>query len=694
MSLQPGLAAAPGLDTAALKAVRTSLPGKLLGRTSAILASVALVLGFAELANTSMAHLGLVLSPPWLNQTLLIGVPALVIAVQLLNEWRAERNRRMASILAIKPSAVPDDYFRIGPYLDTDKDRNSFTRADKAHEKVLWWLRQSTSMPLYLTGDSGSGKSSLLNTFVLPALRKDGWTVIPVRASQDAEAALTAALTPPRRTRTSAVRELIEAAVRRYDDRLILVLDQFEEFIILSVPQKQQAIAATFANLAERPIKGLKILLVIRSDYQTALDEMGLPRLLQGQNFLQIGRFREEAARAFLKGSRLSLKDEPLARLLKSAAELDDTPGMVRPITLNVLGYILLLQGGAVAPSLDAGKLVRDYIAQTVENPAIRAWSPSVLEELLTEQGTKRMRRETELATETRLRPAEVRAVLHVLSDAALARPLEANEDAWELSHDFVARAVGRYLGRRRGDLWRRIGAYAAPALLTFAVMVGLAAVEWNYLAPNQGLMISNQVSKGFEQLASDKVVVRLGGIYALEGAMNTSMEYHQPVLEALCAFVRDSTIGKIVGKEPTTEIQAVLSTIGRRADGPGHVNLSNAQLSGANLIAANLRGADLSGVHLSDANLGDAKLTSARLNGADLRGANLRGADLRGADLDGVNLSDANLRDAIVSDAYLHDAQLSGADLRGIDLGQAQLDAACGTAAVLPGGLVMRSCP
>jgi hypothetical protein len=47
-------------------------------------------------------------------------------------------------------------------------------------------------------------------------------------------------------------------------------------------------------------------------------------------------------------------------------------------------------------------------------------------------------------------------------------------------------------------------------------------------------LLISNQVAKGFEQLGSDKIVVRLGGIYALEGVMNTSQQYHQPVLEAL----------------------------------------------------------------------------------------------------------------------------------------------------------------
>jgi hypothetical protein len=47
-------------------------------------------------------------------------------------------------------------------------------------------------------------------------------------------------------------------------------------------------------------------------------------------------------------------------------------------------------------------------------------------------------------------------------------------------------------------------------------------------------LLVSNQVSKGFEQLASDKIAMRLGGIYALEGVMNdkASEQYHKPVLE------------------------------------------------------------------------------------------------------------------------------------------------------------------
>ena len=93
---------------------------------------------------------------------------------------------------------------------------------------------------------------------------------------------------------------------------------------------------------------------------------------------------------------------------------------------------------------------------------------------------------------------------------------------------------------------------------------------------------------------------MRLGGLYALEGVMNTSEQYHGPVLEALCAFVREHTsIGKTVSEKPATDIQAALTVIGRRAEGPGTLDLNNVSIAGANL-----RGANLSDANLSDANL------------------------------------------------------------------------------------------
>ena len=179
-------------------------------------------------------------------------------------------------------------------------------------------------------------------------------------------------------------------------------------------------------------------------------------------------------------------------------------------------------------------------------------------------------------------------------------------------------------------------------------------------------LLISNQASKGFEQLASDKMAMRLGGIYALEGVMNASErpeQYRGPVLEMLCAFVREYTIGKTVFEKPAIDIQAALTVIGRRK-GQELADLAKANIPGANLSGANLSGANLSGVNL---------------RGADLTGANLRSANLRGANL---------------SAAYLIRANLTGVKY----LIQTQLNEACGNNETeLPEGLgltPLKPCP
>ncbi len=189
----------------------------------------------------------------------------------------------------------------------------------------------------------------------------------------------------------------------------------------------------------------------------------------------EVSLFTLAASGAFLARSPLSLQPATIDRLVASASELDDRPGLVRPITLNVIGHVLA-SGKAVVPSLDAGQLVHQYISETVGQPAIRDVAPAVLEQLITEQSTKRPRSEEELSEATHLRRGEVRAVLNGLAAAALVRPLDPAAAVWELSHDFIARAVGRYLGRRRHDVLRRGATFAAPALLLTA-LVGVAGV-------------------------------------------------------------------------------------------------------------------------------------------------------------------------------------------------------------------------
>jgi hypothetical protein len=153
------------------------------------------------------------------------------------------------------------------------------------------------------------------------------------------------------------------------------------------------------------------------------------------------------------------------------------------------------------------------------------------------------------------------------------------------------------------------------------AVLIGAGFAYLQFIGQQQAahdLLISNQVAKGFELLGNKdgQIEQRLGGIYALEGVMNDSEPYRQPVLEALCAFVRNETqpqlaesvTGKVLEalvktpgagatqhqlQDPVTDVQAALTVIGRRNPGPGRVDSHGAH--GARLSDAELFGVDLS---------------------------------------------------------------------------------------------------
>jgi hypothetical protein len=274
---------------------------------------------------------------------------------------------------------------------------------------------------------------------------------------------------------------------------------------------------------------------------------------------------------------------------------------------------------------------------------------------------------------------------------------------------------------KARADTEDNFRKTVGQALGGAAVLIGAGAAYLQFTQQQQAvrdqlqashdLLISNQVSKGFEQLAGKEMAMRLGGIYALEGVMNTSEQYHRSVLEALCAFVRDSTTPHDsttanTSKSPATDVQAALSVIGRRKPGDGDVNLSGANIHGANLSGANLSGAFLSNANLSEAALNSANLAGLEVSAGVIRFTDLRGVNLGLADLGGANLSvtelthadlhGADLRNATLKDADLGDADLTDADLTDVrDLKQDILDRACGKPKALPPGLTLeRPCP
>jgi hypothetical protein len=193
---------------------------------------------------------------------------------------------------------------------------------------------------------------------------------------------------------------------------------------------------------------------------------------------------------------------------------------------------------------------------------------------------------------------------------------------------------------------------------------------------------ITERFTRAIEQLGSDNIDIRLGGIYALERIAASSEVDRGPILEVLTAYVRGHSpwppagweYGTETPPEPddrhlaslqfrTPDVQAVLSILGRRRvlDGDdelllARVDLRRAYLRRANLERANLRNSSLRGLQGRNA-----LLHHANLKHSDLTNANLEGADLRGADLQHANLSGANLRGTNLGGALLEAAVLTG---------------------------------
>jgi hypothetical protein len=225
------------------------------------------------------------------------------------------------------------------------------------------------------------------------------------------------------------------------------------------------------------------------------------------------------------------------------------------------------------------------------------------------------------------------------------------------------------------------------------ALLAGLVFTN-RTLGLNQQGQITDRFTKATDQLGSDKLDIRLGGIYSMERIARDSKNDQGPVMEVLTAFVRDhapatptSTASTGTTSTVPTDVQAVLTVVGRRnvLNDPegyrpnlGYTDLTRANLSGANLSLADLSLADLTDAELSLAGLGGADLTRANLSGANLSLADLTGANLTGADLTRANLSGAHLIIAILTDANLTRANLSGVRLGSvIGLVQAQIDSA-----------------
>jgi hypothetical protein len=223
-------------------------------------------------------------------------------------------------------------------------------------------------------------------------------------------------------------------------------------------------------------------------------------------------------------------------------------------------------------------------------------------------------------------------------------------------------------------------------------LVVGGAVATWRQVHISREGQITERFTRAVDQLGSDNVDVRIGGIYALERIATNSPADRTAIQYLLGAFVRNHAswpVGASGGPQHPTatvdeqlpylgirapDIQAAVGVLGRRPPSPdaGMLYLSRTDLRGLQLV-----GCDLTGVQIRHTNLARAFLRETRLERSDLKDT-----DLRGADLESAHLTEADLSHAYLQGANLRRANLSHTDLRGTNLTGSILDGAVLTGA------------
>jgi hypothetical protein len=137
---------------------------------------------------------------------------------------------------------------------------------------------------------------------------------------------------------------------------------------------------------------------------------------------------------------------------------------------------------------------------------------------------------------------------------------------------------LGRHdVGSAQGTLLQSARDAARGRLLTLGAGL-LAAGALLFTARNFWLSREGQVTdrytKAIEQLGSDKLDVRIGGIYALERIARDSVKDHATVMEVLTTFIREHSRepwpppgpdGTAPDRSTRPDVQAAATVIGRR---------------------------------------------------------------------------------------------------------------------------------
>ena len=349
----------------------------------------------------------------------------------------------------------------------TENDQGLFFGREEEIENICSRILSRRSFLLY--GRSGVGKSSILRAGLIPWLQDQGHRACIIRSFTDPLQHMTHVV---RRLVLEdgneevdpaglSLRELLHHLRSGPSSRLVVMLDQFEEFFLLLDAESRQAFISELGAIMEDDTLPLQFVFVLREDMLAEMSQLkpSVPEIFHHE--YRLGRLSPEQAVRAITGPAWRVgcrfEDRLVNRLLDDLSDQD----AVDPPHLQIVCDTLYDQrntGNMITESAyddlgGASQILADYLARVLRrfSPADLAVVQQVLLALISADERLIVVRQAELTAHIqggdRYDDAALGALLGELVDARIVRRRNQEGEGWlELAHECLIPEVSRWL--------------------------------------------------------------------------------------------------------------------------------------------------------------------------------------------------------------------------------------------------------
>ena len=390
-----------------------------------------------------------------------------------------------------RPSAADKrDVFRFLDYY-TEEDSAYFY----GREEEIATIRALVGVSRFtlLTGASGTGKTSLVNAGLVPALHADGYDTYTIRALTHPAAEIAAALGAGIAAEVTApgLSDFLREVLGEHPT--VIIVDQFEEFFLRVGVRARADFTRELAGCLRSAAFDLRVVVVVREDHLHRLLELEPPISGVFRHRYWLRNLDPAQARAAIERTcshfGVAVEAEFVGEMIADAV----TDGSLEPAQLQIICHAVLTSGSADRRALTRAAYVRlgraagilaSYLQGALHDiePPLQGLAGAILKSMVTVDRTKAALSAHEISRDAIVRrsgahEADVGHVIELLLLGRIIRSIPDHPGMYELAHDVMASTIWSWIEPADVELkyvsqvlrqivsdWRQVGALPAPA--------------------------------------------------------------------------------------------------------------------------------------------------------------------------------------------------------------------------------------